>query len=348
MSLTVEHAAAIKAEQAPTMTPTQIATNTEPSTKSRIESLKRDQDDLQRSSDTWNAVYIVALCLTVVVAAIAGFSQWKTISLSRRLVLIDSKIESEKDRISAEDSKNKDIKIGESKERAASAEEAAGKANERAAGFEKQAAALTADAERSRAAIALANQRTEELRKENFQLSLSLQSSQRELAQLTQSVSERAVNPFALRDAMNPFAGTKAIVEYTKDLPELKRLAIMIADGLSDARWEPAATRLPKLPSGNIPREMIEPTLATSSPEMPDGRILEVFEEGVWVWDSVIGGHQDTPAAMLVQELNRQSIEARYMSGFPDTEGVVTVLVGLHRPPSAPVLMIAPAHPKKD
>jgi hypothetical protein len=76
----------------------QIATNHERSQNSQIDSLTREKNDLGRKLDLWNALYIGALAIALVVGGFGALAQLKTIQLSKRAVSVQEQIAAAKDR----------------------------------------------------------------------------------------------------------------------------------------------------------------------------------------------------------------------------------------------------------
>jgi hypothetical protein len=122
------------------MTATQTPTQTEPSQNPTIQALATDRDHLQASLDRWNAAYIAALALTVLVATAAGLSQLKTILRAKALVAVQSKIESESDRQLKIELTGRDLEIAKLNKVAGELNKTASDAQERAAKAESHLA----------------------------------------------------------------------------------------------------------------------------------------------------------------------------------------------------------------
>lgn len=107
-----------------------------------IQALTTRAQDLGRSIDNWNTAYIVLVALTVVLAAGVFIAQFVTIRKSKLLASAQADLMAEKDRQSAADSKDKDLKIAAAIEAAGIANEKAGESNRKAATLEVKALSL--------------------------------------------------------------------------------------------------------------------------------------------------------------------------------------------------------------
>jgi hypothetical protein len=92
-----------------------------------IQLLAARAQDLGRSVDNWNTAYIVLVAFTVVLAAGVFIAQFVVIKKSKLLTSTQADLMAEKDRQSAADSKDKDVKIADAKQVAEVAKETAEK-----------------------------------------------------------------------------------------------------------------------------------------------------------------------------------------------------------------------------
>jgi hypothetical protein len=102
---------------------------------SAIQSLAARAQDLGRSVGHWNNVYMILVAFTVVLAAGVFVTQFIVIKKGKLLAETQDELIAEKDRQSAADSKDKDLKISDAKR-------AAEEARERAAALEVEALKL--------------------------------------------------------------------------------------------------------------------------------------------------------------------------------------------------------------
>ena len=81
-----------------TIPPKQMPSSGELSHNSVIQSLTKEIAILEKSVDSWNDRYIVFLVLSIIVAALTLFAQFKTIRTARTLSDKQAGLDSEKDR----------------------------------------------------------------------------------------------------------------------------------------------------------------------------------------------------------------------------------------------------------
>jgi len=108
------------------------------STVSDISSLEKQVAGLNRSIAGWNRAYVWALGIALLVGAFSFWAQRQATSRSRDLVRVSSELSEEKDRELKRDLKEKDVQIGQTKERAEKLEKETAEAKRRQAEAEKQ------------------------------------------------------------------------------------------------------------------------------------------------------------------------------------------------------------------
>ncbi len=144
---------------------------------SEIERLTQRAHDVSASVSLWNRWYMIAVAVTVVLAAGVFVTQFVASRRSTELSGIQDALIAEKDRISKIESKDKDGKI-------ADANKAAGDANDRAKSAEKGAADANERAER----LSL---ETEELRKTNLATEATIETERQKRVALAASLLPR-------------------------------------------------------------------------------------------------------------------------------------------------------------
>ena len=175
--------------------------------------------------------------------------------------------------------------------------------------------------------LALTSGQIKELRVETFRLQHELQSENFVVAELSNDVSARKVDPFLLKRELGRFSGKSVLVEWTYDLPEIVGLANQIATGLSFAGW----LSPPYVP----PNYLVTATPLKSLPVSAG----DIFRQGVWILDSEVhkstsGSKPAFPADALAEILTSEGLEVSLAgNGWVSAPaGVMVVLVGAKRP----------------
>ena len=333
ISLIALYAPTISASQQNKMIPQQKTTTRDPSQNARIQSLTEDKHRLQGSVDRWNLAYIIALTLAVIIGSSTAFVQWKTIALSKRLVSIQSELEREKDRQSAEQLASVQGEVASANERAGNADERAGKANQTAGEANAEAGKANERAASLELKAAESLRQQELLKKDNLQLAMTLAFERSQRERLARDVSARFLNPWDL-EGLRRFAGTKVAVAYMNDEPETKMFAQSIASALGYAGWEDVTPTSPPFvppPDSRIPGPVHIITPRPLEKSQSNRALIGPFESGLLVATPLTGTVGEAGHA-LINSLLRLEIRAtpRNNTLIP---GIVYILVGVKELP---------------
>jgi hypothetical protein len=186
-----------------------------------LESLRAKVDRLRKAPRNWQTGYLCLAGVTVLVGGLMLVSQYMQTRAASALERAQSALSNEQDRLRvsreeavAKDLRDKDLALEELRKNNLATETHLLEAN-----------------------TALERERQDRLRLEQ-QTALSLQMESQERDRLARGVADRFASPNQLRQMLERFAGTRVLVEYTVNDPEVRRVADEIVAGLEWAHWK--------------------------------------------------------------------------------------------------------------
>jgi hypothetical protein len=305
------------------MRPGQMPSSTEPPHSSAVQTLTREITGLEKSVDSWNNKYIVLLLLSIIVAALTLYAQFKTIRTARALSDKQAELDREKDRQLRSELSERDMRIAELRTASDKAQAELAASSARIKEAEAEVARAHTESKDAVAKVALADARSAEAsaKAESFRLDIA-QSNERaanaeeRAAEATLALAKlkapRVLPPVALermkRD-LTAFKGTPFDLYVSTD-SEAVALMNAVERALSDCGWAPRKA------AGNI---LVgdRAGIITSS-----GFGVEVLQED---WETL-----RAPATTLVDILNQSGLIMTISVATRTTEnsGLIHVLVG--------------------
>jgi hypothetical protein len=241
--------------QVPSVEPKYMSSSSVLSHNSVIESLSRDIVGLEKSVNSWNNKYIIFLILSIIVASLTLFAQFKTIRDARTLSDKQAALDREKDRQLSSELSERDSRIAELKTASETARAELAASGVRIKEAEAEIARAHAESKDAVARVASADARSAEAseKAEAFRLDIakaneraaeadnSTAHARLELAKLQALMADRVLTEAqgnSIRERLKPFSGQEFQMITYWEVREPKALTDRIFMILTTAGWK--------------------------------------------------------------------------------------------------------------